>query len=52
MFGWKVIKFSYKDGGDNMIRECIFCGTALEDKNKGYICKDCERKNEIAKATK
>lgn len=35
-----------------MVRECIFCGTALEDKNKGYVCEDCERKMKLLKQLK
>ena len=32
-----------------MLRECIFCGTVLEDNNKGYTCKDCESKMKLLK---
>lgn len=35
------------------IRECIFCGTILEeDRNKEYTCNDCERKVDILKQLK
>lgn len=32
-----------------MVRECLFCGVALDDKNKRYICEDCERKMKLLK---
>lgn len=32
-----------------MDRECLFCGTVLEEKIKGYICEECNRKMKLIK---